>query len=206
MGLHLGVHQGVSFEFDHLVCFLSCGFLFLTGFWGFSLFRHFSIRRYQLWPWSLGVFSFPMASFSSLVFKDFLSSAACPAGGIGFRGASKVYFWPWCLGVFPFSINYCSSLEFGGFLSYDACSLGGIRSGGLLQIFGLCSLSNFHPLWVVGLGESFFLVPHPSLFPYLINLMRRRTHKYLYLLWGWRYCWWCLFCIRRWFLWPWWRL
>ena len=43
----------------------------------------------------------------------------------------------------------------------------------------------FPPLWIVGVGRSFLLEPHPSMFPNFIDLVMRRILKYLYVLVGW---------------------
>ena len=119
--------------------------------------------KVSFWPWSPGVFSFPMGSCSSLVFRGILSSTACPAGGIGSRDVSKVSFWPWFPGVSPFYMDSCSSLDFGDFLSTTACSLGGIGSEGVSRIFGLWSPSVFPPSMSCG-GGWIFLPSAPYLF------------------------------------------
>ena len=60
-------------------------------------------------------------------------------------------------------MDYFSSLGFGDFLSSVACSLGGIRSGGVSQIFGIWSHSEFYTSMGCG-GRWNFFPSDPSLF------------------------------------------
>ena len=76
----------------------------------------------------------------------------------------------------------CSLLDFGGFLSSASCPLGGIGFGEVSHIFGLFFPSVFFPSMGCGGRWNFLPSSHPSLFLYLIYMMRRRTLKYLYLL------------------------
>ena len=110
-----------------------------------------------------------MDSYSSLVFRYFLSSTACPSGWIGSRDVSKVSFWNWSPVGFTFPMASYSSLEFGDFLSTAAFSLGRIGSGGgitdLQDLIPRC----FSPSMGCG-GRWKFLPSAPSL---LVSVFHR---------------------------------